>query len=351
KYCMGNSFRGNRKAEVGNWITLEPGVPLEMEVILGEVPGGEFSAMLVVEEEGVEYERNRQGGPILPMFTTAEPASDLIDEILKHLVEGEAGISNCPVFCDYKTGSNALAGNAGESTPPDTPATSDDDADTKMRTWVGLGGDILEAGYLTTVGGKVVLETAKGRQKKVPLAELSAADQAYVELLNPPKFNIDFSKQSSQRIPDPGPYNNDAAIRVLDYVFGAKLKQTSSGSYNHGLRIEFFAIGAETGGDRYILLDRQESTFIPTKENERSHSFRGKSVELLDYVTDSQRRGEKYSGFLITVTDERGIIIAYNASNDWFFENLENLKRLPVGRYMDKTCSRVHPTSPKSNRY
>ena len=351
KYSMGNSYQGNRKAEVGNWITLEPGVPLEMEVIIGEVPGGEFSAMLVVEEEGVEYEKNKQGGPVLPMFTTAEPPADLIDEILKHLVAGEVGLTNLPIFCDYKTGSSASSVGMEKTTLPNAPVISDAEVETKIRTWTGLGGDTLEARYLTRLGGKTVLETAKGKQLKIPFVELSLEDQIYVDLLNPPKFNIDFSKQSNQRIPDPGPYSSSSSIRIFDYVFGAKLEQTSSGSYNHELRVEFFAVGSENGGDKYVLLDRQESTFIPAKENKRSHSFKGNPVELLDYVTDSQRRGEKYSGFLITVTDERGKIIDYRTSNDWLFENLNNLKQLPVSRYMDKTCSRVHPSSPKANYY
>ena len=53
---------------------------------------------------------------------------------------------------------------------------------------------------------------------------------------------------------------------------------------------------------------------------------------LVDYELDSQRRGTK-------------------ASNHWLWENIENLKKLPVGSYMDKTCTRVYPTRPKSNRY
>ncbi len=33
--------------------------------------------------------------------------------------------------------------------------------------------------------------------------------------------------------------------KILDYVFGATLKQTSAGLYNHELKVEFFAIGEE----------------------------------------------------------------------------------------------------------
>ncbi len=96
------NFRmGNNYAEIGDWITLKAGEPHDMEVILGEVPGGNFDAMLCVEVEGVEYERNRQGGPILPMFKTEEPSHELLDAIIPILIPGEACLTNGPVFRDY----------------------------------------------------------------------------------------------------------------------------------------------------------------------------------------------------------------------------------------------------------
>lgn len=94
-------YMGNNTAVVGDWITLKAGEPKDMEVMIGEVPGGTFCSMLVVEVQGEEYERNRQGGPILPMFKTAEPSYALIDAIYKDLVEGEASVTNGPVFRDY----------------------------------------------------------------------------------------------------------------------------------------------------------------------------------------------------------------------------------------------------------
>jgi hypothetical protein len=52
-------------------------------------------------------------------------------------------------------------------------------------------------------------------------------------------------------------------------------------------------------------------------------------------------------GYLVLVTDARGEIIQYAASNDWIFEERENLMQVPVGRYFDKTGNRVHPSGPK----
>ncbi|MDF7824117.1 hypothetical protein P4B35_08845 [Pontiellaceae bacterium B12227] len=94
-------YMGNNTAVVGDWISLKAGEPLDMEVVIGEVPGGTFCSMLAVEVEGVEYERNKQGGPILPMFKTAEPSYELIDAIYEDMVEGEASVTNGPIFRDY----------------------------------------------------------------------------------------------------------------------------------------------------------------------------------------------------------------------------------------------------------
>ena len=42
-----------------------------MEVLLGEWPGGDFKAWLMIEKEGVEYEKDTKGNPILPIFKLA----------------------------------------------------------------------------------------------------------------------------------------------------------------------------------------------------------------------------------------------------------------------------------------
>lgn len=93
-------YMGNNRAVVGDWVTLQAGIPREMEVLLGD-NGGEACAMLAVEVKGVEYERNHQGGPILPAFKTAQPTRALLDVIYKDLPHGEICLTNGPVFCDY----------------------------------------------------------------------------------------------------------------------------------------------------------------------------------------------------------------------------------------------------------
>ncbi len=92
---------GNSRARVGDWFTLEPGVPMGMEALICEGPGGVFAMILLVEEEGVEYPRNEQGAPILPIFKTMETPEHLIDEIEYTLIPGQASLEGGPIFSVY----------------------------------------------------------------------------------------------------------------------------------------------------------------------------------------------------------------------------------------------------------
>lgn len=341
---------GNNRAEVGDWITLEAGKPLDLEILIGEVPGGNFAAMLMVEVEGVEYERNKQGGPILPMFMTSEPSAGLIDAISEHLIPGEACVTNGPIFRDYVGGSAGSV--AVESTPEPEPMET-----SPFRLWSFSNDKTVEAEYVSTVAGNVVLENSKGKQVKIPLQQLSADDRTYVELARPPKFDVEFVKRSESVIdryilsPTELEWNVMPPM-VNDYTFGASVRQTGASDYNHELTIEYYALGQQVLDDRkYILLDHQTDTFVPSKENNRSHRFTNGPIELMQYEMEEQRRGRRYGEHLVLLTDERGEIIQYSSSSRWLYENLEKLRKLPVGCYLDRSCTRVVPTGPKPRTY
>ena len=55
----------------GKAVQCEAGQFYDMEVLIGERPGGLFYVVLLVEEEGVEYKKDGGGNPILPLFRTA----------------------------------------------------------------------------------------------------------------------------------------------------------------------------------------------------------------------------------------------------------------------------------------
>lgn len=94
-------FMGHAQAAVGKWFELEPGVPVEMEVLIGEIPGGQFCAYLVVQDEAENYAQNQQGMPILPIFKTAEIPDRVKDKIKYTLIDGEADLDSDLMFNVY----------------------------------------------------------------------------------------------------------------------------------------------------------------------------------------------------------------------------------------------------------
>jgi hypothetical protein len=343
---------GNNRSVPGDWITLEPGVPLKMEVLCGEVPGGVFDMYLVVEEKGVKYEKNRYGAPIFPIFKTAELTHDQEDRIYEWLVPGQAAVSNGPVFNDFSSKKrSASASPAAEVPETETPERQILDKGA-LRPWTTRSEKTIEAGYISRIGDKVVLKTAKDKQIKIPFVELSDEDQQFIELSNPPTLAMSFIKSENQIRIQPSPYSNREEPRVLAYTFGAKMRQTSAGAYNHELTAEYFAVGQQLLDDRkFVLLDRYESSFTLTDENKRSHKFRGeKETPLTSFSLHDSMRGHKFRGHLIVVRDSRGVIVAHQTSNEWLFEKLDKLEHLPLGSFFNRTGNRVYPTGPREGR-
>ncbi len=345
---------GNNKSVVGDWITLKAGEPVDMEVLIGEKPGGVYCAMLLVEVQGVEYPKNRQGAPILPIFKTAYPSWELQDAILKDLGRNEACVTNGPIFSDYETSVHVVSNQVAEVEPTATnQAAQAEKAVDEMRTWTLDGGKSVQARFVAIIGKEVVLKDPRGRQKKIPLERFSEADRNYIELEQPPEFNIDFAKLTSQWTYPPSPYSTRVPPTMFDYTFKAKLKQVSTGDYDHDLKVEIFAVGKQYSDDNsFVLLTREDDHFVPAKQENRLFSYSTKKKVTL-HVTNifSAFQGTKYYGYLVVVTDERGEIIQHAESNAWLFNILDNLRTLPVGSYFNKSGKRIHPTQPRSTNY
>jgi hypothetical protein len=306
--------------------------------------------MLAVQEKDVEYER-RVSGFKFPIFKTEKLSRDLMDAIYRDMVADELSLTTGPVFCDY--GSSAEGARA--PTVPEVPAPEPDGVEnvpleSKDRVWMLDDGKSFEAEYITRVGDQVVVKTPRGKKSKILVSRFSASDREYMELLRPPTLKVSVSNkdQAVYSIIDGKSSGN---VVAYDYTYSGVVKQTSATTYNHELKVEFFAVGKVRYGDKYVLMDRQESRFIPSRENQFTHRFTGNTVRQPYFSLDDIDRGVTDSGSLIVVTDKRGEIIEYKASAKWLYENLEALRQIPVGRYMDKTCTRAFPTGPPRTRY
>ena len=339
-------YKGGTACEVGDWITLEPGEAREMEMVTGG-NGGADHHILMVEEQGVEYEHaSVRAGPLLPIFKTSEFSHDKLDLIYRELPEGEMCLTNGPVFCDYDTKATKVEGRGSRDTSPSTSRTPE----SATRIWTLADGRTLEAEFVNVFGGKVVLKNAKGKTRKVPLQQFSPEDIEYVELARPPAIDINFLNSLKTVSFTGGFYDFDFWHRYPEKWgnFGVQLKQTSTGEYNHGLDVEIFVVGQQREGGKYLLLDRQKFSFNPAKEDRRHEYHSPRKVELQDYPDYYGQwvHGDKYVGYVVTVTDERGEMIATAGPKKWLLENLVNLKKLRVGNYFDKSCTRTFPARP-----
>ncbi|MEZ0386219.1 MAG: hypothetical protein ACAI34_04065 [Verrucomicrobium sp.] len=64
-----DAFNGNLM--YGDWIPMKKGEPIDLDVLVGERPGGDFCAFLLFQKQGVDYPKDRSGKLILPVFQLA----------------------------------------------------------------------------------------------------------------------------------------------------------------------------------------------------------------------------------------------------------------------------------------
>ena len=56
----------------GDPVQVTGGQSYPIDILIGEWPGGQFKVFLMLEKDGVEYEKDAKGNPILPIFKLAE---------------------------------------------------------------------------------------------------------------------------------------------------------------------------------------------------------------------------------------------------------------------------------------
>lgn len=62
---------GNTKIVYGDWFEAREGEVLDLDILLGERPGGTFCAFLQIQKEGQTYQMS-EGSPILPIFRVSK---------------------------------------------------------------------------------------------------------------------------------------------------------------------------------------------------------------------------------------------------------------------------------------
>jgi len=65
-----HAFNGNLL--YGEWLIMKKDQPIDLDVLVGERPGGDFCAFLMYQKKGVDYQRDKSGKLILPVFQLAK---------------------------------------------------------------------------------------------------------------------------------------------------------------------------------------------------------------------------------------------------------------------------------------
>jgi hypothetical protein len=79
-------YDGGARLVYGDWIRLRRGEVMDLDIVIGERPGGKVGFLLNIEEKGVEYRKAADGRPILPLFTTVP-----IDEAKRSKISRDFG--------------------------------------------------------------------------------------------------------------------------------------------------------------------------------------------------------------------------------------------------------------------
>lgn len=82
----------------GRWFNASAGEEMQIDIAIGENPGGMLGYILLIEEKGVEYKKQRKGGaPVLPPFVFGTLHKDDINK-LKSFPNWEFKFDDIPVF-------------------------------------------------------------------------------------------------------------------------------------------------------------------------------------------------------------------------------------------------------------
>ena len=215
----------------------------------------------------------------------------------------------------------------------------------QMRTWTLVDGRTFEAQVMSLAdfGDGIGMRDADGREFKISQNQLSANDRNYIKVKKL-QLDIDFSEHLDMKMFSSTLAQHYSDVRPPEerVTFSVRVKQRSNEAFDGELVVEFYAFGTQRDcpAKRFILLAYKKLPFKLTEDNGRRFEYRMPKSEYVplpdialgDWKGDNAHsiRGRKYDTYLVTVSDTNGNVIAHRTPNKWLYENLDNLRKLPV---------------------
>ena len=204
----------------------------------------------------------------------------------------------------------------------------------EMRTWKSGKGDTIEAEYVRMFpGGKVVLKSSDGRELKVPVSGLCAADQDYLAALVPPELEIEVDVDLDVDTV----YSSEYSVRKRETsTCKVVIRKTNMEPCSRTFTAHICVFAEQERGDRRWLITRAEEKVAFTDKSDTLR-FECPSAEVEFYSAEyAEARGYRYDGYLVVVTDASGEVIAMESNRKMFEKNWDSIKDAEEDAEFDK---------------
>lgn len=192
----------------------------------------------------------------------------------------------------------------------------------EYRIWEDTSGKTMDAEYVTSVDGKVVLRKTDGSEIRVSLDSLCENDQRYVMLKQPPSMEIAVStKVDRENTGQGGDFRRDNfQVQAETIQVDVAFRKKSTKPYGAELKAEIYVIGQRERDGSYIILDLTKSTFVFTPENKNLHTVSSPNINLKQ-LEGGRQFGLEYRGYLVAVKDVSGQVVSMKCSKLDFEKN------------------------------
>lgn len=214
-------------------------------------------------------------------------------------------------------------------------------AHAESRIWTDTTGKTIEAEQVNVLNDQVLLRLMDGREIKVSLDSLSAADRQTAMLNQPPTLDLKVTAKTSRSNSSMADAGRRSRVQIEEEStqVTVAVQKTSSASYELPLNAVLYVMGERGDGQLEVL--NQVATTL-------TYSERGQKFELKSDAFESSKReaGERrteYKGWLVTVLDSNGAVVAIKGSNHEYLEHAKALLATNEGAKLDSDYSALQP--------
>jgi hypothetical protein len=206
-----------------------------------------------------------------------------------------------------------------------------------LRMWTGEDGKRFEGTFVRELLGRVQIRDTKDQLQMISVDKLAKADLKYLQESIVPEVDIKIRKETDLKPEMEWTISGD---KTTLYTCKITIEKKSDMDCKTGLTAELYLIADEEDGDNYILIERAENKFVFPEGRDSKIEWIVEKIPIRRYfsgwaVTSAKWRGGTYLGYIVTVLDPKGNVVASKTdiSNvDWMDDGLpaavEKLRQL-----------------------